>query len=55
MSWYNNILSKKKKIRESNRCIFFNLIDLSLKMDCENVGFVDCYIYFVDLMFEYDI
>lgn len=53
MSWYNNILSKKK-IRESNRCIFFK-IDLSLKMDCENVGFVDCYIYFVDLMFEYDI
>lgn len=52
MSWYNNILSKRKVLI---RCIFFNLIDLSLKMDCEYVGFVDCYIYFVDLMFEYDI
>lgn len=52
MSWYNNNKNKGKVII---RCIFFNLIDLSLKMDCENVGFVDCYIYFVDLMFEYDI
>lgn len=55
MSWYNNISSKKKKIRESNRCIPFNLIDLSSKMDCENVGFVDCHTHLADSMFEHDI
>lgn len=46
MSWNYNIIKTAGAILSNN---------FSSKMDCENVGFVDCHTHLADSMFEHDI